>query len=59
MSVSQIIEELPKLSPEDLLSVRRELVEISEENESSPPCGAASLEGAQFLDRMDGGNGRG
>jgi hypothetical protein len=55
MSLAQIIEELPKLTPDDLLVVRRKLVEISEENEGVSLCDAAALEGAQLLDQMEAG----
>ncbi len=53
MSIAQIITELPKLTPADLLAVRRKLVEISEENEDVALCDAAALEGAQLLDQME------
>ena len=57
MSVRQIIDELPKLTPADLLAVRRKLIEISEENEGVSLCDAAALEGAQLLDQMEAGDG--
>ena len=57
MSVMQIIDELPKLTSEDLLAVRRKLIEISEENEGVSLCDAAALEGAQLLDHMEAGDG--
>ena len=53
----QIIDELPKLNPADLLAVRRKLIEISEGNEGVSLCDAAALEGAQLLDQMEAGNG--
>ena len=53
MSVSQIIDELPSLTPADLRAVRRKLVELSEENEDVALCDAAALEAAQELDRME------
>ena len=56
MSVAQIIDELPKLTPADLLAVRRKLIEISEENEGVSLGDAAALEGAQFLDQMEAGD---
>jgi len=57
MSAAQIIDELPKLTPADLLAVRRELMEISEENEGVALCDAAAPEGAQILDQMEVGDG--
>ena len=57
MSVVQIINELPRLTPADLLAVRRKLIEISEENEDVSVCDAAALEGARLLDRMETGDG--
>ncbi len=57
MSVMQIIDELPKLTPADLLVVRRKLIEINEENEGVSLCDAAALEGAQLLDQMEAGDG--
>ena len=56
MSVVQIIDELPKLTPADLLAVRRKLIEISEENEGASLCDAAALQGAQLLDQMEAGD---
>ena len=56
MSAAQIIDELPKLTPADLLAVRRKLIEISEENEGVALCDAAALEGAQLLDQMEAGD---
>ena len=53
MSVSQIIDELPSLTPADLRAVRRKLVELSEENEDIALCDAAALEAAQELDRLE------
>ena len=52
MSVSQIIDELPSLTPADLRAVRRKLVEMSEENEDIALCDAAALEAAQEFDRL-------
>ena len=57
MSVMQIIDELPKLTPADLLAVRRKLIEIGEENEGVSLCDAAALQGAQLLDQMEAGDG--
>ncbi len=57
MSVAQIISELPKLLPADLLAVRRKLIELAEENEDTALCDAAALEGAQMLDKMEEENG--
>ena len=56
MSVAQIIDELPKLTPADLLAVRRRLIEISEENEGVSLCDGAALEGAQLLDQLEAGD---
>ena len=57
MSVRQLIDELPKLTPADLLAVRRKLIEISEESEGISLCDAAALEGAQLLHQMEAGDG--
>ena len=57
MSTAQIIDELPKLTPADLLAVRRKLIEISGENERVAHCDAAALEGAQLLDQLEAGDG--
>ena len=53
MSVAEILTELPKLTPADLLAVRRKLLEIAEENNETASCDAAALAGAQMLDRME------
>ena len=53
MSAAQIIDELPKLTPADLLAVRRKIIELSEENEGVALCDATALEGAQLLDQME------
>ena len=53
MSVAQILSELPKLMPSDLLAVRRKLIELAEENEDIALCDAVAEEGAQMLDRME------
>ena len=53
MSAAQIIDELPKLTPANLLAVRRKLMETSEENEGVALCDAAALEGAQLLEQME------
>lgn len=59
MSTAQIIAELPKLSPSELLEVRRKLVELAEENEEIALCDAAALEAAQGFDRMEEAHGEG
>ena len=56
MSVAQIIDELPKLTPADLLAVRRWLIGISEENEGVSLCDAAALEGTRLLDQLEAGD---
>jgi hypothetical protein len=56
MSLTQIMDELRKLTPADLLAVRRKLIEISGENEGVSLCDAAALEGAQLLDQMEAGD---
>ena len=53
MSVAQIIDELPMLTPADLRAVRRKLVELCEENEGIALWDATALEAAQSLDRME------
>ncbi len=53
MSVAEILTELPKLTPADLRSVRRKLIELTEENDEVAACDAAALEGAQTLDRLE------
>ena len=57
MSAAQIIDELAKLAPADLLAVRRKLIELSEENEGVAHCEAAALKGAQLLDQIEAGDG--
>ena len=56
MSVAEIITELPRLTTADLRMVRRRLIEIAEENKDIASCDAASVEGAQMLDRMEAEN---
>lgn len=53
MSAAQIIAELPKLAPAELLTIRRKLVELAEQNEEVAACDAMAMEGAQMLDRME------
>ena len=53
VSAAQIITELPKLAPPDLLVIRRKLIELAEQNEDVAICDAAALEGVQMLDRME------
>ena len=53
MSAAQIIDELPKLAPAELRTIRRKLVELAEQNEEIAACDATALEGAQMLDRME------
>lgn len=53
MSVAEILTELPKLTPADLRSVRRKLIELTEENDEVAACDTAALEGAQILDRLE------
>jgi len=57
MSLAQIMDGLPKLTPADLLAVRRKLIEISGENEGVSLCDAAALEGAQLPDQMEAEDG--
>lgn len=53
MSVIEIIQELPRLSPQERREVRHRLVEIEEVNEDVRACDAAALEGALMLDEME------
>ena len=53
MSATQIIDELSKLAPAELRTIRRKLVELAEQNEEIAACDAIALEGAQMLDRME------
>jgi hypothetical protein len=53
MSVAQILSELPRLMPADLLAVRRKLIELAEKDEAVALCDAIALEAAQMLDRME------
>ncbi len=53
MSVTEILTELPKLTPTDLRTVRRKLLGIAEENDEVSACDAAALEDAQTLDRLE------
>jgi flagellar motor switch protein FliG len=52
MSVIEIIQELPLLSPQERRDVRRRLTEIEEVNEDVLACDAAALEGALMLDEL-------
>ena len=53
MSVTEIIQELPRLSSQERRSVRRRLMEIEEVNEDVRACDAAALEGALMLDELE------
>jgi hypothetical protein len=52
MSVTEIINELPKLTEAELRSVRRRLLELAAQNEDIALCDQAALEGAAMLDRL-------
>ena len=53
MSTAQILEELPKLTPEDLLAVRRRLLELANQQEDIALCDAMADEGAALLDTLE------
>ncbi len=54
MSVTEIIEELPRLPESDRRAIREVLLEIANEDPDVALCNQAALEGAQMLDRMEG-----
>jgi hypothetical protein len=58
MSAAEIISELPKLPPADLVVIRRKLIELAEQNEDIALCDAMAAEGAQMLDRLEENDGR-
>ena len=53
MSVAEILNELPNLTPADLLVVRRKLMELAEENSEMAPCDASAPEGVQIPALLD------
>jgi hypothetical protein len=53
MSAQQIINELPKLSQEEMRLVRKRLVELAAENQEIALCDETALDGALMLDRME------
>ena len=57
MSVTQIIDEIPKLTPAELREIRRAMIEAAGENADVAACDAAATEGAQWLDRMEAEDG--
>ncbi|HEX7862035.1 MAG TPA: hypothetical protein VF773_17005 [Verrucomicrobiae bacterium] len=59
MSAAEIIEELLKLSREEMRLVRDRMVELAAENGDVAICNSAALEGAMMLDRMEEENARG
>jgi hypothetical protein len=53
MSAMEIINELPKLTQEELRTVRRRLLELAAQNEDIQLCNQAALNGAAMLDQME------
>ncbi len=54
MSVTEIIEELPRLPESDRRAIREVLIEIANEDPDVALCNQVALEGAQVLDRIEG-----
>ena len=52
MSVTEIINELPKLTEAELRLVRQRLLELAAQNQDIELCNQAALDGAMMLDRM-------
>jgi hypothetical protein len=55
VSAAEIINELPKLSREEIRVVWQRLLELGE-NEDVELCNQAALEGALMLDRLEAGD---
>lgn len=53
MSATEIINELPNLSQQEIRLIRRRLVELAAENEDIRLCDEAALQGAMMLDQME------
>jgi len=58
MSASEIIEELPKLTKEEMRLVRQRLLELASQNEEIEMANQTALEGALMLDRLEEENAR-
>ena len=53
MSVSEILNELPKLSEAESRKVRQNLLDIANQEPDVALCNQTALEGALMLDRME------
>lgn len=59
MSATEIIQELPKLSPAERRTVRRVLSDLAAKEEDVQLCNQVATEAAMMFDRMEEENGRG
>jgi hypothetical protein len=53
VSVTEIINELPKLTEAELRLVRQRLLELTAQNQDVELCNQAAVAGAVMLDRME------
>lgn len=53
MSATEIINELPKLTPSEMRLVRARLLELAARNNEIENCDRSALDGALMLDRME------
>jgi hypothetical protein len=53
MSASEIIDELPKLTPAEMRLIRQRLLELGVQDSEVDSCNQSALEGAMMLDRME------
>jgi len=58
VSASEIIQELPKLSPAERRTVRRVLSDLAAKSEDVRLCNKAATEAAMMFDRMEEGDAR-
>jgi hypothetical protein len=53
MSMVEILEELPRLSPSERRALSRKLIELEPEHEDNEICDAMAREGFAMLDQME------
>jgi len=58
VSATEIIQELPKLSPAERRTVRRVLSDLAAKEEDVQLCNQAATEAAMIFDRMEEGDAR-